>query len=108
MAFKHGYVFSTLRVAFLAVVLFFVIFFLAPGASQRFFGTSIKDAKIKEVTAEATTILTDKITSLDEDDIKELLNDPKVRQTIINATSTSKDVVAEVVSYVQNEIGEER
>lgn len=89
----------------MAVVLFFIIYFLVPGASERFFGTSIRDSRIAEVTEEAASIVSSELPDLSADDITALLSDPKVTQFIISAGSVSSDVVSQVVEYVKNEVG---
>lgn len=87
----------------MAAILFLIIYFLAPGAAERFFGTSIRDSRIAEVTGEAEAIISSEMPELSSEDIAALLSDPKVSQFIISAGSASADVVSSVVDYVKAE-----
>lgn len=88
----------------MALFVFFIIYFLAPGAAERFFGTSIRDSRIAEVTTEAASVISSQMPELDTAQIEALLKDPKVSQFIISAGSASADVVSSVVDYVKNEV----
>lgn len=103
MAFRHGYIFSTIRVAIMAVMLFFIIYFLAPGAAMRFFGTSIRDSRVAEVTEGAYETIISDDPSISSDRIMEILSDPKVVQFIISSGLSTEEASAEVVAYVQSE-----
>jgi len=103
MAFEHGIIGSTLKILVLSVVVFFLLYFLFPGASEQFFGTSIKDTQVARASESVLTALEE--TDLSAEDLqkaKKALEDPRVKQAFISAKEVSSETISSVTAFIKD------
>ncbi len=102
MSYKHGLITSVLKILILSVVVFFVLYFLFPGASLQLFGTSVKDRHINKASESVMEILAE--SDLSEEELARIevaLEEPRVKQALMGVKDTTATSLSAITSYIE-------
>jgi len=105
MAHEHGLITSVLKILILSVVVFFILYFLFPGASFQFFGTSIKDKQVAKASDTVIAMLEE--SGLSEEEIakaESALEDPRLKQALIGIKNITAESLSAVAALIKDEL----
>lgn len=112
----RGVIGPAIKLIVLAVVIFFVLYFLVPESAQRFFGTSVRDSAAAEKVDSTVDELQDAdmndimdqvsayISSVDPavtvDQLKQILSSPEAKELMEQVQETGNAIIPEVADRI--------
>lgn len=121
---QRGIIGPAIKVVFLAVIIFFVLFFLVPDSAELFFGTSVRSARVAEAAEAAVDTVSDMtmddavnavasyIRSIDPsvavDQAKALASSPEFSQIVDQVQEKGSAAVSQAAEAIISTIQENR
>ena len=103
---KRSLLGSIISVICTSAVVFFVIYFFAPDASDQFFGTSVRDGKVNESITMIMDAAEDSGAYTEEqlEDLEEYLRSGKARNTLVRIGKVTAEGASELLSVLKESL----